>query len=148
MVLTWIFHVRGGQHFVRIQDTAAEVTLPKTKIHAYERKDKPLCPKQSPIYINETDNSLLCRHVMYSDKDFPFDKADEDSKTETIPVFWSGSSSFETFLRADFYYDRFVVNAMAATDDGVSIYTAVNVVPNARIPFHELSDLEETVIYL
>jgi hypothetical protein len=131
-----------------MKDTAAEVTLPKAKIHAYERKDKPLCPKPSPIYINETDNSLLCRHVVYSDRDFPFDKTDDESKTETIPVFWSGSSSFETFLRADFYEDRFVVNAMAATDDGVSIYTAVNVVPNARIPFHKPSDLEETVIYL
>eukprot|EP00985_Skeletonema_marinoi_P005393 scaffold2335_cov128-Skeletonema_marinoi.AAC.5 len=33
---------------------------------------------------------------------------------------------------------------MAATDDGVSKYTDVNDVPNARIPYHELSDLEET----
>ena len=129
-----------------MEDTSAEVTLPKAKIHPYERKDKPLCPKPSPIYINETDNSLLCRHVVYSDRDFPFDK--KDGESETIPVFWSGSSSFETFLRADFYEDRFVVNAMAATDEGVSKYTDVNHVPNARIPYHESSDLEETVIYL
>ena len=129
-----------------MEDTSAEVTLPNAKIHAYERKDKPLCPKPSPIYINETDNSLLCRRVVYSDRDFPFNK--KDSETETIPVFWSGSSSFETFLRADFYEDRFVVNAMAATDEGVSKYTDVNHVPNARIPYHESSDLEETVIYL
>eukprot|EP00986_Skeletonema_menzelii_P020800 scaffold32346_cov160-Skeletonema_menzelii.AAC.1 len=138
--------LEGGQHFIRMEDTSAEVSLPNEKIHAYERKDKPLCPKPSPIYINETDNSLLCRRVVYSDRDFPFNK--KDSETETIPVFWSGSSSFETFLRADFYEDRFVVNAMAATDEGVSKYTDVNHVPNARIPYHESSDLEETVIYL
>jgi len=148
--LIWIhvfcfLSIRGGQHFIRMEDASAEVTLPKTKIHAYDRKDKPLCPKPSPIYINETDNSLLCRHVVYSDRDFPFDKTEGK---ETIPVFWSGSSSFETFLRADFYEDRFVVNAMTATDDGVAKYTDVNDVPNARLPYHEPFDLEETVIYL
>lgn len=138
--------IRGGQHFIRVKDASAEITLPKAKIHAYERKDKPLCPKASPIYINETDNSLLCRRVVYSDRDFPFDKT--DSETETIPVFWSGSSSFETFLKTDFFEDRFVVNAMTATDEGVSKYTDVNQVPNARIPYHDPSDLEETIIYL
>ena len=126
---------------------AAGVTIPKAKIHPYERKDKPLCPKSSPIYVNETDNTLLCRRVVYSDRDFPFGKT-YDGKSETIPVFWSGSSSFESFLRADFYDDRFVVNAMTATDDGVSKYTDVNVLPNPRHPYHEPSDLEETVIYL
>lgn len=123
---------------------AAEINIPKAKIQPYERKDKPLCPKPSPIYVNETDNTLLCRRVLYSERDFPFGEA----KTETIPVFWSGSSSFESFLLADFYEDRFVVNAMTTTDDSVAKYTDVNDVPNARHPYHEQSDFEETVVYL
>lgn len=127
---------------------ASEINIPKTNIQPYERKDKPLCPKPSPIYVNETDNTLLCRRVLYSERDFPFGKTEDEAEKETIPVFWSGSSSFESFLKADFYEDRFVVNAMAATDDGVAKYTDVNDVPNARHPYHGPSDLEETVVYL
>jgi hypothetical protein len=145
LILTF---ARGGEHFIRMTDMASEVTIPKTKIHNFEREDKPLCPKTSPIYINEKDNTLLCRRVVYSDRDFPFGIADDDIKTETIPVFWSGSSSFETFLRADFYEDRFVVNAMTATDNGVSKYVDVKSVPNPVHPYHEPSELEETVIFL
>ena len=87
LVLSLAFHL-FRDNFIRMKDTSAEVTLPKAKIHAYEseRKDKLLCPKSSPIYINETDNSLLCRRVVLSDRDFPFQKTVDDSKTDVVEI--------------------------------------------------------------
>ena len=62
-------------------------------------------------------------------------------------MFWSGSASFETFLRADFFEDKIVVNALALTEDGrASRYIDMNNVPNALYPFHDSADLEEIVI--
>jgi hypothetical protein len=64
-------------------------------------------------------------------------------------MFWSGSASFETFLRADFLDDRIVINAMTLLEDGsVSRYIDANAVPNARYPYHQTEDLAEVVIEL
>ncbi|KAL9184644.1 hypothetical protein ACHAXT_012614 [Thalassiosira profunda] len=140
--------VLNGENLVYARQMEASVPFPEKRLHNEERKDKPLCPKRAPFYINETDNSLLCRRVTYSEPSFP-SGGDSDLK-EAIPIFWSGSSSFETFLRGDFFTDRFVINAMAlASDEGdAARYADLHTVPNAAYPYHEPSDLEETVIYL
>lgn len=139
----------SGENLVYLKDTGADFKYPETKLQNDDYNDnKPLCPKSAPFYINETDNTLLCHKITYSKPNFPFDS--EHESTETIPIFWSGSSSFETFLRGDFYDDRVVINAMAVTSDegGVARYSKMHSVPNAVYPYHEKSDMEETVIYL
>lgn len=140
--------VLNGENLVFVEDMEADVPLPTKKLHNRDRKpDKPLCPQPTPFYINETDNTLQCRRVRYSEPNFPFER--KGNSTETIPIFWSGSSSFETFLRGDFFEDRFVINAMTmSSDDGeVARYVDLRSVPNA-IYLHTATDLEETVIYL
>ena len=139
-----------GEHMIYVKDKVDDVPFPQRKLKNIDRKDKPLCPKPAPFYINETDNSLLCRRVRYSQPHFPFDRKLNSTK-ETIPIFWSGSASFETFLRGDFYDDRFVINAMTvASDKGGTVgrYMDLHTVPNAVYPYHEASDIEEIVIYL
>ena len=136
--------VLTGENLIRVSDLE-DVAFPKKKLENVERTDKPLCPKPSPTFINKTDNSLLCRRVLYSEPYFPFD---QDSSDESIPIFWSGSASFSTFLRTDFYHDRFVVNAMTSIGDDVARYIDVREVPNAVYPYHDGVDLEEKVIYL
>jgi hypothetical protein len=138
--------VLNGEQLIYVEDIDLEVvSLPKKKLENKERTDQPLCPKAAPFYINKTDNTLLCRRVRYNKPNFPF----HSESDETIPILWSGSSSFETFLRADFYEDRIVVNAMSLDEDGsVSRYIDQNSVPNARYPFHETADLEEFIINL
>jgi hypothetical protein len=64
-------------------------------------------------------------------------------------MFWSGSASFETFLRADFLDDRIIINAMTLLEDGnVSRYIDANTVPNARYPYHEADDVAEIMMTL
>jgi len=140
--------VLNGENVIFVKYMEADVPFPKNKLHNREHKpDKPLCPQPSPFFINETDNSLLCRRIKYSKPNYPFER--EDNSTETIPIFWSGSSSFETFLRGDFFEDKIVINAMTvATEEGeVARYVDLHKVPNAIYP-HEVAGLEETVIYL
>jgi hypothetical protein len=75
---------------------------------------------------------------------FPFDT--RTNKT-TIPVFWSGSASYETFLLASFHKDRIVVNMMTATEGNEGLrYIDSQPVPNAVYPSHNVSSLEEFVI--
>lgn len=138
--------VLNGENLVFVKDLAPDVAFPKKELKNRERKDKPLCPKPAPFFINETDNSLLCHRVVYSQPNFPF----ESVTGETIPIFWSGSSSFETFLKADFYEDRFVINSMtiALEDDEAGRYVDLYSVPNAVYPYHSMNDIEETVIHL
>jgi hypothetical protein len=137
-----------GENMIYVKDKEADVPFPKRKLENTVRKDKPLCPKPAPFYINDTDNSLLCRRVLYSQPNFPF--GSHNSLGETIPIFWSGSASFETFLRGDFYEDRFVINAMTVTFEGgeVARYVDLHEVPNAVYPYHDVSDIEEAVIYI
>ena len=143
--------VLNGENLILAEHMEGDVTFPKEKLRNDDRNDKPLCPKSGPFYINETDNSLLCRRIKYSQPNFPFDSEGSNS-TESIPIFWSGSSSFETFLRGDFFEDRFVINSMtvvaASEEVEVARYADLHTVPNAVHPYHEASDVEETVIYL
>jgi hypothetical protein len=138
--------VLNGENLVYVKDINVEnVDMPKKTLKNQERTDQPLCPKPSPFYINNTDNSLLCRRVRYNRPNFPFDR--DPTSEESIPIFWSGSASFETFLRADFFDDRLVINAMTLAEDGSALrYIDTNDVPNARYPFHESLDLAEVVI--
>ncbi|KAL3778783.1 hypothetical protein HJC23_002689 [Cyclotella cryptica] len=144
-----ICQVLNGENLINVKDMDAQnVSMPAKKLENIKRTDKPLCPKPAPFFINDTDNSLLCRKVRYNYPNFP-PSSDKNSSAESIPMFWSGSSSFETFLRADFFDDHLVVNAMSLTKDGsVSRYIDVHDVPNARYPYHEKSDLEEVQIHL
>lgn len=141
--------VLSGENLIYVKDVEGDVTFPEKRLHNREDKpDKPLCPQPAPFYINETDNSMLCHRVIYSQPNYPFER--EHNSTETIPIFWSGSSSFETFLRADFFEDKIVINAMTvASEEGeVARYVDLHTVPNTIYPYHEVSDMEETVIYL
>lgn len=148
--------VLNGENLVYVKDLADDVTLPKKKLKNREQNDQPLCPKPAPYYINETDNTLLCHRVIYSQPNFPFD-SDSNSKDndEVIPIFWSGSASFETFLQAVFYEDRFVINSMTVKtldEEGEEVgairYVDIHTVPNAVYPYHDVADIEETVIYI
>jgi len=141
--------VLSGENLIYVKDTEGGVTFPEKRLHNRKDKpDKPLCPQPAPFYINETDNSMLCHRVIYSHPNYPFER--EHNSTETIPIFWSGSSSFETFLRADFFEHKIVINAMTvASEEGeVARYVDLHTVPNTIYPYHEVSDMEETVIYL
>ncbi|KAL7541267.1 hypothetical protein ACHAXR_010762, partial [Thalassiosira sp. AJA248-18] len=137
--------VLNGENLVYLKDMK---TIPAKQLHYDDRKDKPLCPKPAPYYINETDNTLLCHQVIYSQPNYPFES--DNNSTETIPVFWSGSSSFETFLRGDFFDDRIVINALkVSSDEGeVARYVDLHTVPNAVYPYHEVTDMEETRIWI
>mmetsp|Transcript_2949 Transcript_2949/g.6460 ORF Transcript_2949/g.6460 Transcript_2949/m.6460 type:complete len:839 (-) Transcript_2949:341-2857(-) len=141
--------VLNGENLIYVEDMEEEVKIPEKKLHNRKDKpDKPLCPQPDPFWINETDNTLLCRRVLYSHPNFPFGR--ENSSEETIPIFWSGSSSFETFLQGDFYEDKIVINAMTVvSEEGeVARYVDVNPVPNAVYPYHEIPDMEEFVIHI
>ena len=140
--------VLSGMNLLNASSLSEEVSFPKTKLRNVPRTDRPLCPKPANKYTNATDNSLMCRRVLCSPPRFP--AGVEESDGDSIPIFWSGSSSFETFLRADFYEDRFVVNAMTVTDEagGVGRYIDTRSVPNAVYPYHKKADLEEVVIHL
>ena len=135
--------VLNGENLLYVKHISENVTMPKRRMKNHERTDQPLCPKPTPFYINQTDNTLLCRQVRYNHPNFP----SGNNHSESIPIFWSGSASLETFLRADFFEDKIVINALALTADGrASRYIDMNHVPNALYPFHDTADLEEIVI--
>jgi len=106
----------------------------------------------SKIFINQTDNTMFCQKIHFRPElwlSFPENNETNSTIIEYVPIFWSGSSSFETFLKVDFYSDRFVVNAMTAEagKEGMR-YIDTHDVPNAVYPYHDKSDLEEVVIIL
>jgi hypothetical protein len=138
-----------GENMIYVKDKDPEVPLPTKKLENIVQKDKPLCPKPEPFYINETDNSLLCRRVLYSQPNFPFG-SNRNVSGESIPIFWSGSASFETFLRGDFYEDRFVINAMTVAFEGgeAARYANLHDVPNAIYPYHDINDIDEVVVHI
>ncbi len=141
--------VLSGENMIYVKDLEYDSARHKKRLEYKERTDRPLCPKPSPFYINATDNTLLCRRIIYSQPNFPFDNNGE-SVGETIPIFWSGSSSFETFLLGDFYDDRIVINSMTVSRDGSEAVRYVDEydVPNAVYPYHEAADIEEVTIYM
>lgn len=156
---------RYGQDLFSLNYADLNFTLPDRKLHwSPHPPAKPLCPvsNSNATFINTTDNTLLCRlqtwyHPVEKESDHPIEKeSDEESNTSNksssarnIPVFWSGSSSFETFILTDFYHDKFVVNFMTALkgNEGAR-YIDVQKVPNAVYPSHEESDLNEVTIHI
>eukprot|EP00546_Thalassionema_frauenfeldii_P016375 CAMPEP_0178897436 /NCGR_PEP_ID=MMETSP0786-20121207/1746_1 /TAXON_ID=186022 /ORGANISM="Thalassionema frauenfeldii, Strain CCMP 1798" /LENGTH=367 /DNA_ID=CAMNT_0020567987 /DNA_START=454 /DNA_END=1557 /DNA_ORIENTATION=+ len=126
-----------------LKDIEPNYVLPERELF-YEspNDDGDLCPKPSPPYINKTDQTLLCRRTVFNEPNFfPVDS------NESIPIFWSGSASFETFLKADFYEDQIVINAMTA-EKGLEgeRYVDTHDLPNAVYPFHSRTDMEEIVV--
>lgn len=131
--------------------------LPDTELRyeEYVRPERELCRRPLPVFVNDTDNTMLCSGVKAGEEYFPTRRGGEDPEgadggagsKEHIPVFWSGSASFETFLKVDFYPDRFVVNAMTSSEgyEGRRFLDAYEV-PSAVYPYHEPSDVEEVTI--
>ena len=94
-------------------------------------------------YIDKKDNSMICVRWTASTPTFP------GKRSADIPIFWSGSSSFQVFLKVKFYEDRFVVDAITAEKDLEGRkYTDSHNLPNTVYPFHMKSDLEEVTIFL
>ena len=92
---------------------SSDLTLPKRKLFSRVPRQTGLCPV-SPYgpFLNETENTALCRKLSL-EVHFPFcsssssgggngdDDDNNNGNNKTIPIFWSGSSSFETFLMAE-----------------------------------------------
>mmetsp|Transcript_16342 Transcript_16342/g.25400 ORF Transcript_16342/g.25400 Transcript_16342/m.25400 type:complete len:115 (-) Transcript_16342:39-383(-) len=110
-----------------------------------QTKKDGICPKPNSKFVNETDNTLWCSESIQSKTEFPF----HDNASEKVPIFWSGSSSYETFLQVKFYKTKFVVRSMTATAGNEGrMYTDVHSVPSAVYPHHDISDLEEVTIHI
>mmetsp|Transcript_14709 Transcript_14709/g.21616 ORF Transcript_14709/g.21616 Transcript_14709/m.21616 type:complete len:766 (+) Transcript_14709:66-2363(+) len=131
--------------------TGTDWEMPDIKLYHIQRtkSSDDLCPDASPTYINETDNTLLCVRGRPLSSEFSSSATNSSSKEneEQIPIFWSGSSSFETFLKVDFYPDRIVVNGMTAEagKEGMR-YIDTHDIPNAVYPYHNETDLDEVII--
>jgi hypothetical protein len=126
------------------------MALPENKLSSPTPIQKGLCPVSLyGKYINETDNTALCRRVSVPAR-FPFESvSDSVVEDKSIPIFWSGSASFQTFLLVDFYDDRIVVNAMTGTEGNEGKrYVDVHEVPNAVYPYQNSESLEEVTIYI
>ncbi len=130
-----------------VKDMSPNLTLPDKKLVSIVPVQRDLCPvgKYGP-FLNETDNTSLCQR--YSIPAY-FPTQPTNVQNKTIPIFWSGSASFETFLVAEFHSDRILVNVMTATEGNEGErYIDTITVPNAIYPFHSSSDIEEQVIYI
>jgi hypothetical protein len=135
----------NGNGMFYLRDKADEMTLPSRKLFSKIPDQSGPCPSaEFATYINTTDNTALCTGRPMTGK-FPF-KGEHERK---IPVFWSGSASYETFLLSSFHKDRIVVNMMTATEGNEGHrYVDTHPVPNAVYPSHNISTLEEVIIYL
>mmetsp|Transcript_38568 Transcript_38568/g.89642 ORF Transcript_38568/g.89642 Transcript_38568/m.89642 type:complete len:92 (-) Transcript_38568:3-278(-) len=84
-----------------VNNATDDLVLPATELYIRppldDAKEEANCPKSPPIFINRTDNSLLCKQVVISESNFPF-RRNATYDGESIPIFWSGSSSFQTFF--------------------------------------------------
>jgi hypothetical protein len=97
--------------------------------------------------VNDTDNTAICGEFFVENALPTSDYHIDDNRS--IPIVWSGSSSFETFLKVDFHPEKIVINALSATkgNEGKR-YVDVFSLPNAVYPFHNKSDLDEFIIML
>ena len=130
-----------------LKDKDDELVLPNTTLYYDSGKSRdPDCPGSAPTFINKTDNTLLCRPSIFYPSSL---EIHENNTNKSIPIFWSGSASFETFLKADFFQDRIVINAMTSML-GVEgeRYVDVNSLPNTVYPYHNATDLEEFTVML
>lgn len=137
----------NGNGLFYLKDMSTDLKLPERKLFSAIPVQRGLCPvPEYGPYLNEIENSSLCKRQSVSPQ---FPRNPKNVGDKTIPIFWSGSASFETFLVADFYNDRIVINVMTATEGNEGErYVDVNSIPNAIYPFHTKSDLEEKVIYV
>jgi hypothetical protein len=149
----------GVMSLFYLQNASTDYNLPeRTLFHdPYVGPDRKFCPAPRKIAI--LNNTLRCKKAVYGNSEFPSrhnvgeeesDRgADEETTKERIPIFYSGSASFQTFLQVDFLWDRFVVNVMTA-EDGVEgqRYGDTHSVPNAVYPYHNGEDMEEVVVVI
>jgi len=135
----------NGNGMFYLRDKADEMTLPSRKLFSKIPDQSGPCPSAKfATYINTTDNTALCTGQPMTGE-FPFNGEHE----RKIPVFWSGSASYETFLLSSFHKDRIVVNMMTATEGNEGRrYVDTHPVPNAVYPSHNMSTLEEVIINL
>jgi len=143
----------GGMSLYYLQNKSDDLVPPSTELF-YEphiSEDRKLCP--APPQIAIVNNTLLCRRAVMADSEFPprevDDAADSGDKGEHIPIFWSGSASFQTFLKVDYYVDRFTVNVMTAVEgmEGRR-YMDMHSVPSVVYPYHEREDMDEVTVIL
>ena len=134
-----------------LQNASSDYNLPEqTLFHEpYICPDRKLCPAPRKIAI--LNNTLRCRRGVYGNSEFPSKDSvgEEEESKERIPIFYSGSASFQTFLKVDFLSDRFVVNVMTAVDgfEG-ELYVDTHSVPNAVYPYHNKEGMEEVVVMI
>jgi len=101
-----------------------------------------VCPVSNDrTFVNHTDNTLLCRRIEISPSSYTL------TDNSSIPIFWSGSISFLTFLKVDFYYDKFIVHVHTAEMESEGkLYLDVHTVPNIIYPYHSKDDLVSQTI--
>lgn len=138
----------NGNALYYLNDKASHLVLPPRKLTVPTVNPNRKCAiSEFNVFVNETDNTVICGEI-FIENSFP----SSDYKingNQSIPIVWSGSSSYETFLKADFYRDKIVINALSATkgNEGKR-YSDTFPIPNAVYPFHNKSDLDEFVIML
>jgi hypothetical protein len=149
----------GGMSLFFLQNASTEYVRPEqTLFHEpYISPDRKLCPAPRKIAI--LNNTLRCRRTVYGNSEFPSrDSTDVEESGATrsteggkehIPIFYSGSASFQTFLKVDFLTDRFVVNAKTAVEgfEGQR-YVDTHSLPNAVYPYHDKEDMEEVTVVI
>jgi len=116
----------------------------KTALFVPEVKTDLQCPVSTiKTFVNHTDNTLLCRRIEISPSSY------ELGNNSSIPIFWSGSSSFLTFLKVDFHVDKFIVHIHTAeAENEGKLYLDVHNVPNIIYPYHSTEDLASTTVAL
>jgi len=67
------------------------------------------------------------------------------NKFAGAPVFWSGSSSFNTFLGVVFDEEKIEVEVWSSLGGGQRMSEVVDSWPTVEYPFHEEADLKLTV---
>jgi hypothetical protein len=138
----------NGNGLFYVNDMDKDLSIPQNaKLWSTVPVQRGLCPvaKYGP-YLNESDNTSLCQRRSIQPY---YPRNPTNDQKQTIPIFWSGSASYLTFLVANFYNDRIVVNVMTAAEGQEGRrYVDVNLVPNAVYPFHEQSDIEERTIFI
>ena len=141
----------GMMSLFYLQNASSDYSLPEqTLFHEpYISPDRKLCPAPRKFVIK--NNTLRCRRGVYGNSEFPSrdSTGEEGEMKERIPIFYSGSASFQTFLKVDFLSDRFVVNVMTAEDgfEGER-YIDTHSVPNVVYPYHSEEDMEEAVVMI
>ena len=142
----------GGMSLYYLQNKSEGFVPPATDLffRPFIDPKRKVCPAPRKIAI--INNTMLCRRVVWGNSEFPArqdEDVDTDDRREHIPIFYSGSASFQTFLKVDFLDDRLIVNGMTAQKgmEGKR-YKDTHAVPNVVYPYHEMSDMEEVTIPL